>query len=124
MGGKRTNMPNSKHKALKGRGPAGKTAVAGATDRATSQIAAKVVASTDKGMRQGFVQDHAAKGATASCTDDIRACETLPLDHDSVKHSLQVHVKGDVHTNGIASLQSMLEWPHKGTFHTQSPSHL
>ena len=117
-------MPNSKHKALKGRGPAGKTAVAGATDRATSQIAAKVVASTDKGMRQGFVQDHAAKGATASCTDDIRACETLPLDHDSVKHSLQVHVKGDVHTNGIASLQSMLEWPHKGTFHTQSPSHL
>ena len=103
MGGKRKNMPKSKRKAPKGRGPVGKTAVVGAMDRATMQIAAKFVASTDKGMLQGFVQDHAAKGATVY-TDDVRTYKTLPVDHDPVKHSLQESMEGDVHTNGIESL--------------------
>ena len=123
VGGKRKNMPKSKRKKLSGRGPVGKTAVVGAKDRTTKQVAAKVVASTDKGTLQGFVKDHAAKGATVY-TDDASAYETLPFDHDSVQHSLQESVKGDVHTNGIESLWSMLKRAHKGTFHKLSPKHL
>ena len=123
LGGKRKNMAKSKRKQLTGRGPAGKTAVVGAKDRETNQVAAKVVASTDKQTLQGFVQEHADKDATVY-TDDAAAYETLPFDHDSVRHSLQEYVRGDVHTNGIESLWSMLKRAHKGTFHKLSPKHL
>ena len=123
MGGKRRNMSNSQRKELTGRGPVGKTAVVGARDRSTKQVAAKVVTSTDKETLQGFVQDHAAEGSTV-CTDEARAYKTLPFDHDSVQHSLQEYVKGEVHTNGIESLWSMLKRAHKGTFHKLSPKHL
>lgn len=123
FGGKRKNMPKSKRKELTGRGPIGKTAVVGAKDRATNQVAAQVVQSTDKDTLQGFVQDHAAEGATVY-TDEAKAYKTLPFDHAAVRHSLQEYVKGDIHTNGIESLWSMLKRAHKGTFHKLSPKHL
>ncbi len=123
MGGKRKNMPNSARKELTGRGSVGKTAVVGAKDRATNKVAAKVVESTDKETLQGFVKDHAEKGAKVY-TDDARAYESMPFDHETVKHSLSEYVKGDVHTNGIESLWSMVKRAHKGTFHKLSPKHL
>ena len=123
VGGKRRNMSNSQRKELTGRGRVGKTAVVGVKDRETKQVAAKVVTSTDKETLQGFVKDHAAEGATVY-TDDASAYETLPFDHDCVKHSLKEYVKGDVHTNGIESLWSMLKRARKGTFHKISAKHL
>ena len=56
MGGKRRNMSNSQRKELTGRGPVGKTAVVGARDRSTKQVAAKVVTSTDKETLQEYVK--------------------------------------------------------------------
>lgn len=125
VGGKRRNMSNAQRKELEGtgRGAVGKTAVVGARDRETNQVAAKVVAATDKETLQGFVSEHADCEATVY-TDDATAYETLPFDHDTVKHSLQEYVKGEVHTNGIESLWSMLKRAHKGTFHKFSPKHL
>ena len=125
MGGKRRNMSNAKRKALAdtGRGVVGKVAVVGAKDRATKQVAAKVVTSTDKETLQGFVKDHAAPGATVY-TDDAKAYDSLPFNHAVIKHSLSEYVKGDVHTNGIESLWSMLKRAHTGTFHKLSPKHL
>ena len=123
FGGKRRNMSKTRREKLEGRGPAGKTAVVGAKDRATKQVAAKVVMSTDKDTLQGFVKDHAAPGATVY-TDDATAYESLPFNHATVKHSLCEYVKGDIHTNGIESLWSMLKRAHKGTFHKLSPKHL
>ncbi len=123
IGGKRKNMPNSKRKEMTGRGAVGKTAVVGAKDRATNQVSARVVTSTDKDALQGFVEDNAADGATVY-TDDARAYDSLRFNHDSVKHSLSEYVKGDVHTNGIESLWSLLKRAHKGTFHKFSPKHL
>ena len=123
FGGKRKNMPKSKRKNLTGRGAVGKTAVVGAKDRSTNQVTAKVVASTDATTLQGFVQDNADPSATVY-TDEASAYETLPFDHDTVRHSLQEYVKGDVHTNGIESLWSMLKRAHMGTFHKISPKHL
>ena len=123
VGGKRKNMPKSKRERMTGRGPAGKTAVVGAKDRATNQVAAKVVESTDKETLQGFVEDHAAKDATVY-TDGHGSYEGMKFDHDTVKHSLKEYVRGDVHTNGIESLWSMLKRAHKGTFHKMSPKHL
>ncbi len=125
FGGRRRNMSTAKRKALAdtGRGPVGKTAVVGAKDRATKQVAAKVVRFADKETLQGFVKDHATPGATVY-TDDAAAYESLPFDHAVIKHSLSEYVKGDVHTNGIESLWSMLKRAHKGTFHKLSPKHL
>ena len=125
FGGKRANMSNARRKELAGtgRGAVGKTAVVGAKDRATKQVAAKVVERTDASTLQGFVINHAAPGATVY-SDDSSAYESLRFDHDTVKHSLSEYVRGDVHTNGIESLWSMLKRAHKGTFHKMSPKHL
>ena len=54
LGGKRRNMPNAVRKQLTGRGPVGKTALVGAKDRATQQVATKAVRATDKATLQGF----------------------------------------------------------------------
>ena len=125
IGGKRGNMSNATRKALAdtGRGAVGKTAVVGAKDRATNQVAVKVVTDTTSETLQEFVKDNADPAATVY-TDDASAYDSLPFNHDTVKHSLQEYVKGDVHTNGIESLWSMLKRAHKGTFHKFSPKHL
>ena len=122
FGGRRRNMPNAKRKILQGRGPVGKTAVVGAKDRASNQVAAKVVRNTDAETLQGFVLDHVADGATIY-TDDATAYTHLP-NHESVKHSVAEFVNGMAHINGIESFWSMLKRAHKGTFHKISPKHL
>ena len=125
MGGRRANMSNAKRKALAntGRGPVDKTAVVGVKDRATKRVAARVVRSTDKPALQGFVAEHTAPGATVY-SDDAEAYEGMSFDHETIKHALSEYVRGDVHTNGIESLWSMLKRAHKGTFHKLSPKHL
>ena len=118
LGGKRKNMPNAVRKQLTGRGPVGKTAVVGAKDRAMKQVAA-----TDKATLQGFVKDHADRQATVY-TDEASAFETLPFEHESVKHSVSEYVRGQAHTNGVGSFWSMLRRGYYGTFHKLSPKHL
>ena len=72
---------------------------------------------------QGFVTAHVEPEATVY-TDDATAYEGMPFNHATVKHSLSEYVKGEVHTNGIESLWSMLKRAHTGTFHKLSPKHL
>lgn len=125
FGGRRKNMSNRKRKELAntGRGTVGKTAVVGAKDRDSNRVAAKVVSETDKATLQGFVGDHAAPGAKVY-SDDASAYGGMPFDHETVRHSLSEYVKGDIHTNGIESLWSMMKRAHKGTFHKLSEKHL
>ena len=125
MGGKRKNMSNAKRKELAGtgRGSVGKTAIVGLKDRATNQVAAKVVTSTDKETLQGFVTDHAAKDATVY-TDGAAAYKGIPRVHEAVKHSVKEYVRGQAHTNGMGSFRSMLRRAHEGTFHKISRKHL
>ena len=127
MGGKRKNMSNARRRELAeqgaGRGAVGKTAVVGAKDRATKQVAARVVESTDKPTLQGFVAEHTAPDATVY-TDEASAYEGMPFDHETVKHSTLEFVRGDVHTNGTESFWSMLKRAHIGIYHKMSPKHL
>ena len=113
FGGRRRNMSSSKRKTLAdtGRGPVGKVAVVGAKDRASNQVAAKVITNTDAETLQGFVLDHAAQGATVY-TDDAPAYDGLPFTHATVKHSVAEYVNGMAHTNGIESFWSMLKRAH------------
>ncbi len=123
FGGRRHNMSNPKREALKGRGVAGKTAVVGAKYRDSNHVKAMVVESTDTITLQDFVADTTVAGGTVY-TDEAAAYKGMPFRHASVKHSLREYVRGDVHTNGIESLWSMMKRAHKGTFHKKSPKHL
>ena len=127
MGGKRKNMSNAKRAELAeqgaGRGPAGKTIVAGMKDRDTNQVVAKVVASADKPTIHGFLATHVSLDATIY-TDDALVYETLPNPHEAVKHSVAEYVRGKAHTNGVESFWSVLKRAHAGTFHKISPKHL
>ena len=127
MGGKRKNMSNAKRKQLAdegaGRGAVGKTAVVGAKDRATKQVRAQVVETTDKPTLQGFVLEHAAPDATVY-TDEASAYEGLPRPHEAVKHSVSEYVRGQVHTNGMESFWSMMKRGYIGIYHKMSPKHL
>ncbi len=125
MGGKRKNMSNAKRAELAdtGRGPVGKTAVVGAKDRATNQVSAEVVQSTDKDTLQGFVTERTEAGATVY-TDEASAYEGLPRTHEAVKHSVGEYVRGQASTNGVESFWSMLKRGYYGTYHKMSPKHL
>ena len=122
VGGKSKNMHASK-RLNAGRGTAGKTAVVGAKDRETNQVAAVAVTGTDKQTLQGFVQIQAAPGATIF-TDDHPSYHGLPFPHQAVKHSAKEYVDGLAHTNGIESLWSMLKRGIMGTYHQISGKHV
>ena len=122
VGGKEKNKhPNKKLKA--GRGAVGKAIVVGAKDRETNHVSAAVVGNTDAKTLQGFVGDHAAKGATIY-TDDHGGYKGIPFEHETVKHSIIEYVNGMAHTNGIESFWATLKRGYHGTFHHVSPKHL
>ena len=127
MGGKVKNMSNKKRKERKeaglAQGQSDKTVVVGMKDRGSGKVTAKVVTSTDKPTLQGFVAGHAAEGATVY-TDDARAYQGMPFDHETVNHSVSEYVKGMAHTNGIESHWATLKRAHKGTFHKLSAKRL
>ena len=130
FGGERKNMSNAKRKELEGtgRGPVGKTAVAGIKDRETNQVVAKVVESTDSATLIPFIESNVVEGATVY-TDEAKAYKPLAnminqYKHESVKHSVGEYVRDMAHTNGIESFWAMLKRAHKGTFHKMSPKHL
>ena len=125
MGGKRKNMSNAKRAELAdtGRGAVGKTTVAGARDRATGNVSARVVAGTDKATLQGFIADHAAPGATVY-TDEHASYQGMPFAHEAVKHGVAEYVRAQAHTNGMESFWAALKRAHTGMFHKMSPKHL
>ena len=124
IGGKRKNKPLAKRKELKGRGAVDMTTVAGAKDRETNRIAARVVADTDAPTLQGFVREHTAPGATVY-TDEAAAYKGMSeFDHEAVNHSVGEYVREMASTNGIESFWAMLKRGHQGIYHKFSPKHL
>ena len=124
MGGKRRNMPKAKRARMEGRGAVGKTAVIGIKNRQHKRVAAQVIPDTKGDTLLRFVRETALRGAEVY-TDDFPAYHGLTdYTHDSVKHSAQEYVRGQVHTNGIESLWSMLKRGYVGTYHKMSPKHM
>ena len=123
IGGSEKNKPA--HKKLRaGRGPVGKTAVAGARDRETGRVSAAVVPATDQATLQPFVVERTLSGATVY-TDEHGAYRGMPgVEHQTVRHSVGEYVDGQAHTNGLESFWSMLKRGYHGTFHHVSSKHL
>ena len=109
MGGKERNKHNSK-KANAGRGPVGKTAVAGVKDRETNKVSATVIQGTTQENLEGFIQERVEPGSTVY-TDDHSGYASLwtSFEHQSVRHSVREFVKGQAHTNGIESFWALLK---------------
>ncbi len=122
VGGTERNK-HSKKKLRAGRSGVGKAAVVGAKDRKTNKVRAKVTEKVDAKTLQKFVADHAADGATVY-TDDAKAYQGMPFEHESVRHSVGEYVRGMAHTQGIESFWAMLKRAHKGVYHHFSVKHL
>ena len=122
IGGKEGNKHADK-KLHAGRGPVGKTAVAGVRDRATGRVSTEVVESTDKETLQGLVMRHTTGDATVY-TDEATAYQGIPRKHETVKHSAGEYVRDMAHTNGLESHWAMFKRAIDGTFHHISPKHL
>ena len=101
----------------------GKAAVVGIKDRATNQVRAQAVESTDKPTLQGFVVEHTTPDATVY-SDDAFTYTGLPRTHETVRYSVSKYVRGMAHTNGVESFWSMLKRRHQGIYNKMSPKHL
>ncbi len=121
VGGKEPNK-HASQRIHAGRGPVGKTIVAGIKDRPSNQVAARVVPQADSYHLIRFVRSRLPVGGTLY-TDDHRAYAGLH-NHRSVNHSRGEYVRGPVHTNGIESFWAMLRRGYHGTYHRMSPKHL
>ena len=122
IGGKEKNKHANK-KLRAGRGAVGKAIIVGAKDRETNRVSAAVVGNTDAKTLQGFVGEHAVKGATVY-TDDHGGYHGMPFKHETVKHSVSEYVNGMAHTNGIESFWALLKRGYHGTYHHMSKKHL
>ena len=120
VGGKAHNMHAARRRsAIAGRGPVGKAPVVGVKDRASNWVAARPVPDTASKTLAAVVSEAAVGGATVY-TDDAGAYKrlaSLGYVHAAVAHSAGEWVRGDVHTNGIESLWSMLKRGYVGTYH-------
>ena len=103
----------------------GKVIVAGAKDRETKRVAARVVEHNDGPTLTAFIADHAADGSTVY-TDDHGGYDALAAlyEHETVRHSVREYVRGMAHTNGVESFWALLKRGYVGTYHHMSRKHL
>ena len=120
-GGKEKNKHWKKKRKERG-GTGGKTAVVGAKDRETNQVAARAVPKVDRQTLIDFV-DSVIDPDAMVYTDGHSAYRGRD-NHESVSHSHGEYVRGDVHTNGVESLWAVLKRKYMGTHHWMSPKHL
>ncbi len=122
IGGKERNKHQSK-RLNAGRGAVGKQTVIGIKDRKTDEIVAEIIEETDRPTLLGFILRKVQPNSKVF-TDDALAYRGMPLQHQSVKHSVGEYVNGMAHTNGIESFWSMLKRGYHGTYHHMSRQHL
>ena len=122
IGGKEGNKHESK-KQRRGRGPVGKTAVAGVKDRETNQVDAEVVEFTDGPTLRAFVH-HRTEPTTLVYTDEAAAYNRLNRPHEAVAHSVGEYVRDMAHTNGLESFWALLKRGYIGIYHWMSGKHL
>ena len=112
----------------KGRGYKGnKTVVVGAMQRG-GNICLQVVRGTDRETLHGFVRKNTAGDTEAFYTDEwpaYRGIADEDTEHRTVKHRDKEYVaEGDVHTNSIENVWSLLKRSIIGSYHQVSAKHL
>ena len=111
-----------------GRGYKGnKTVVVGAMQR-NGNICLEVVRGTDRETLHGFIRGNTAGDTEAIYTDEwpaYRGIADKDTEHKTVKHRDKEYVaEGDVHTNSIENVWSLLKRSIVGSYHQVSAKHL
>ena len=118
VGGKKKGM---------GRGYRGnKAVVVGAVQR-KGKIVLQVIPGTDRETLHGFIRENTAPNTEAIFTDDWPAYKGIADEdtrHETVNHSAKQWVNGDVHTNTVENVWSLLKRSIIGSYHKLSVKHL
>jgi len=101
----------------------GKVGVIGAIAR-KGNVVCQVMEEADFLTYQGFVRRAVSERVSLVATDENIAYKHLGLPHESVSHSRNEYVRGNVHTNNIESFWSLLKRGVVGTFHKVSAPYL
>ncbi|MFC1913640.1 IS1595 family transposase [Chloroflexota bacterium] len=118
IGGKRTDVGHG----YKGN----KTAVVGAVERGGS-IRTKVVSARDRKTLHSFIRKNTAPNTKAIYTDDwppYKGIADHDTRHETVNHSAEEWVRGDVHTNTVEGVWSLFKRSVVGSYHKISHKHL
>ena len=111
----------------KGRGFKGnKAAVVGAVQRG-GKIVLKVIQARDRATLHEFIGQVTADETVAYFTDEwapYEGIEDEDTTHETVNHSIEEWVRGDVHTNSIENIWSLLKRSIIGAYHQVSLKHL
>jgi transposase-like protein len=112
-----------------GQGPystTNKSIVVGAKSR-SGKIRLDVVADRKRNTLHAFIRRHVSDDAEAIYTDEFlsyRGIADHNTRHETVNHSEKEWVHGDVHTNGVENVWSLLKRSIVGSFHKVSVKHL
>ena len=111
----------------KGRGYRGnKTWVAGAIERG-GQVRIERIPNIRKPTLHGFIERTVSAEAEAIYTDELKSyigVETDDRRHETVNHSEEEWVVGDVHVNSVENVWSLFKRSIMGAFHKVSTKHL
>lgn len=105
-----------------------KTTVLGAVERG-GDVRFRVAGNRSARTIKAFIEDEVSDAAQAVYTDDYMVYRHIGIAdggtrHETVNHSAKEYVRGDVHTNGIESVWSLLKRSIVGSYHQLSVKHL
>ncbi len=127
LGGKAKNMHRSRRaEVITGRGASGKTVVLGVIQRG-GQVRLRMAGGTDRATLHGFLNEHIAPDTEAIYTDEHGGYQGIgdaDTQHETVNHGAEEWVRGDVHTNTVENVWSLLDRSIMGAYHHLSTKHL
>ena len=103
-----------------------KTVVVGATERG-GEARLEVVPDSSRRTLHNFIRKHTAPDTEAIYTDNwpaYRGIADHDTRHETVNHSAEEWVRGDVHTNSVEGVWSLLKRSIVGSYHKVSVKHL
>lgn len=109
-----------------GRYTGNKTIVAGVAERG-GEVRLKQVPNTQRMTLRDFIYEHVKHNAEALFTDDwvsYRGLDKSFKRHETVNHSAEEWIRGDVHTNTIENAWSLFKRCIIGAYHKISKKHL
>ena len=112
----------------KGKGNYGKnkSIVIGIIQR-DGDVRLKVIKRTDRKTLHKFIGQHTEPDTELIITDEWQAYKGIAdhdTKHETINHSRKEYVRGNIHTNGIENVWSLLKRSVVGTYHKLSAKHL
>jgi transposase-like protein len=110
-----------------GHGYKGNKSIAiGAVER-DGDVVLNTIEHADSDTLGKFIHEHTAPEIEAIYTDELPAYKVLDkqgIEHETVNHSADEWVRGDVHTNSVENIWSLLKRSIMGSYHQVSKKHL